>query len=98
MVGSTVQKIPPGKHLAPKSKNATGVVAEAMGSSFGGTPRIIQITCYTEYDQTVCVWGGEEEDREGRAGRGGYSKTTGDSCSDPSPPVVHTVGINFLFH
>lgn len=26
------------------------------------------------------------------------SKTTGDSCSDPSPPVVHTVGISFFFH
>lgn len=55
IVGSTVQKIPPGKHLAPKSKSATGVLEEAMSSSFGGTPCIIQITCYTECEQTVCV-------------------------------------------
>lgn len=29
-----------------------------MSFSFGGTPRIIQITCYTECAQTVCVAGG----------------------------------------
>lgn len=82
MVGSTVQKIPPGKYLLPQSKNATGVVEEAMSSSYGGTPCIIQITCYTECEQTVCEGGvgDNEEGRDGRAGRGGYSKTTGDSC------------------
>lgn len=90
IVGSTVQKIPPGKHLVPKSKNATGVV-DAMSSSFGGAPRKIQITCYTECKLTlcVCVVGGDDrEGRDGRAGRVGYFRSTGDSCSDPSPPVV----------